>query len=133
MKPLVIHADPEPLVVDYLAANLDDTVGVGPPPDGWNVDTSETYLGVFWDGTPRTDRYVAQHATIRLTAFGKHTGPVKAAALEAQAHLSAHPGSEEIAAITPLTGVLPAYDDDLRAEMASFTVRVTTRTTPLGS
>lgn len=133
MKPIAFQADPEPLVVDLLATLIDDTVGVGPPPDDWNVDTSAPYVGVFLDGTPEGVTFVSQRATVRVVAFAKHTGTAKDIALTAQALLLAHTGGDGIVSIQSLTGLLPGFDRDLKAEMASVTVRVITRTYSLSS
>jgi hypothetical protein len=130
VRPVALQADPEPLVADLLATLIDDTVGVGPPPTEWNVDTSDPYVGVFLDGTPEGVTFISQRATVRVVSFAKHTGTAKDLVLAAQAHLLAHAGGDGITSIQSLTGLLPGFDRDLKAEMASITVRVITRTSP---
>lgn len=131
MKVVAVQADPEPLVVDLLDPLIVEEVGVGAPPDGWNVDESDPWVGVFLDGTPISVPFVSQAATIRVTAFAKHTGTAKDAALFAQAQILAHRGGDGIVSVQHLTGLLVGFDRALKAELASFTVRVTTRTQPL--
>ena len=133
MKPVVVPADAERVVVDYLTAILpsygsDCTVSVGVP-GGWTAEDGE-HLQVALDGTPEVQYPVLWRATVRLTAWCPSTSDAKSLAALAQAICCAHPGSPEVGSIRALTGVLPATDPDSRAELASVTVRVNLTGTP---
>lgn len=132
MKLLVAFPDVERLVVDYLSDEMDEpdvTVGVAVPVD-WTTE-SDPHLQVITDGTPSMVPPVIANATVRLLARAASTTEAKRIAAKALGVLSAHPGGEGIAAIVPLTGVLPARDPDTFAELASVTCRVTVRSTPI--
>lgn len=128
MKPTVTYPDVERAAVDLitaLMADQDTTVGVGVPGD-WRKDVSVPHLQVAWDATT-LDHPVLAHATIRVTAWHHQPTAAKALADTAMGRVLAHVGHGLIRAVRPLTGLLPAYDHDTRAELASFTVRATVR------
>lgn len=141
-RPLVTYPDPEHLVVDVLAAALADedcTVGVGLP-DGWQIDrtapenTSPPHVQVALDGTPVDEHPVALRCTIRITAWADNPTPAKALVLLAHGHLLATAGNDDgLSTVSPLTGPLPAHDDDHDADLASCTLRVRVRSTPITS
>lgn len=135
MKPAVTYPDPERVTVDLLASMLDAyepdvTVGVALPGD-WNVDSSQPHVQVVCDGTPRLEHPVVVWPTVRLVAWARTTSRAKALVMLAQGLLCSHTGGADIAAIHPLTGVLPARDTDRRAELASATVSVALRSVPI--
>jgi hypothetical protein len=122
--------DPERAVVDLLTDLMDlhdetVTVSVGVP-SGWQP-SSTPHLEVAWDGTPIIEQRIMAHATIRVVARAGSTTEAKRLALLAQGLLAAHDGTAPVSVIRPLTGPLPARDPDTRAELASFTVRASTR------
>lgn len=133
-KPAVTYPDVENLVVDYLTDELDAqlsdaTVAIGVPGDWHRSDPP--HLQVSLDGTPAVDHPISERATVRLTAYADTTSASKALVNLACGLLCAHPGGDEIAATHKLTGVLPAHDDETGAELASVTVAVTVRSTPI--
>lgn len=128
-RPLVTFPDAERLVVDHLTPLLTADVGVAVPKD-WKP-TSTPHVQVAWDGTPQVDRFIAQHPTIRLTARAATPTAAKALAQQASAHAIAGPWPAGITNVTPLTGPFPARDPQTKAELASVTLRVTVRSTPL--
>ena len=128
-KPLVTYPDPERAVVDHLTDAIDDvTVGVGVPTD-W-VRTDDPHIQVACDGTPVDEHPIAHRTTIRVVVWAASTSEAKRLALEAHGHLLTGWG-DDLHSVTPLTGLLPAHDDDHDAELASFTVRVRVRSTEL--
>lgn len=134
MKPAVTYPDPERAIRDLLAGLLDDhdetaTVAVGVPAD-WTT-ASGSHVQVAWDGTPTQQPPIVIYPTIRITAWSASTTEAKRLALLCQGLLLAHTGGGSVGAIRPLTGVLPARDPDTRAELATFTVRATVRSTPI--
>lgn len=133
MKPIVTYPDVERVTVDLLALIVYPheptvTVGIGVPAD-W-TPAEPDHLQVTCDGTPAMDHPVAVHSTVRIVAWSATPTRAKELANLALGLLLAHGGAEPIAAITPLTGMLPARDTATRAELASFTVRVTVRSVP---
>jgi hypothetical protein len=125
-----VFPDPERAVVTLLTGLMADqdetaTVGVGVP-GGWRPD-STPHLEVAWDGTPIIEHRSLAHATIRIVARAGTTTEAKRLALLAQGLLAAHDGSGAISVIRPLTGPLPARDPDTRAELATITLRASTR------
>ena len=134
MKLAVTYPDPERATVDLLASLVgphhpDVTVGVGVP-DSW-TPSSPPHLEVAWDGTPTGNHPVADHPTIRVVARAAGPNATKALAQLARGLLLAHRGDANITAIRPGMGVLPARDPDTRFDLASFTVLVTVRSTPI--
>ena len=127
--PLVTYPDVEELVVDLLDAALDCTVGVGVP-DGWTTEDGD-HLQVACDGTPIDEHPIAQRHTVRLTAWSANPTPAKTLLYLAHGHLIGSAGANGLSTVSPLTGVLPAHDDDHDAELASCTVRVRVRSTPI--
>lgn len=127
--PLVTYPDVEHLVVDLLDAALDDcTVGVGVPDDWTPADGP--HLQVACDGTV-DEHPISQRHTVRLTAWSSSPTEAKALMHLAHGHLLASSGRDGLSTVSPLTGLLPAFDDDHRAELASCTVRVRVRSTPI--
>ncbi len=124
-RPLTTFPDPEPIMVDYLQAALDDlgetvTVSVGVPKN-WKAETSPPHISVAWDGTPWMRRYVAMRGAMRMTVRAETTGEAKRLALLAQGITHAMPGVRE------QLGVMPTRDPDTEAELAWFTVGLTVR------
>lgn len=109
--------------------DIDATVAIGIPHD-WTPDTGD-HLQVSSDGTPSIAHPVVSHSTIRITAWSASTSRAKELANLAFGLLCAHDGTPPIAAILPLTGVLPARDPESRAELAYVTVRVSVRSVPI--
>lgn len=105
------------------------TVGIGVP-DDWTA-TSPSHLQIGWDGTVVRAHRLTARALIRVTAWASSTSTAKALALDAEARLCAHDGAGVISMIRSATGVLPARDPDTGAELATFTVSMTVRLTPL--
>lgn len=123
-RPAVTYPDAEEQVIDDLTEDLEDcTVGLGLPA-GWTTD-SPPHLQVTSDGSPTERHPVAHRPTIRVTVWAKYTPDAKALAQKARGLLLARPGYR------PLTGLQPAHDPDHDAELASFTVRATVRSTPI--
>lgn len=115
------------LLADLVAPHEPDvTVGVGVP-DGWDPLTSDPHLQVACDGTPSQVHPIVAHHTVRVVAWAASPTEAKALAALAQGLLLGVGAQQPIAALLPLTGLLPARDPDTRAELASFTVRATTR------
>ena len=123
--------DPEKAVRTLLSTLIAPpaTVAIGVPTT-WTAD-ADPHLQVSWDGTRVPTHRLIAHALIRVTAWATSTSTAKALALDAEARLCAHDGTGAISTIRPATGVMPARDPDTRAELASFSVRVTFRSIPL--
>lgn len=125
-RPLVTYPDAERLVVDLLTADLTGetcTIGIGIPAD-WTAD-SDPHLQVALDGTPIDEHPIRQLATVRVTAWARNPTAAKTLAQLAHGHLLTH------FEISRLTGLLRASDEDHQAELASFTVRASVRSTPI--
>lgn len=126
MKPLVTYPDVEEMAVDHLAADLEDldcTVGIGLPAT-WSTE-SDPHVQVAFDGTPTDEHPIRQRSTLRIVVWAATTSAAKELANLAHGLLLArHP-------YRPLTGLLPAHDDEHDAELASFTVRATVRSIPI--
>lgn len=129
--PAVTYPDPERVVRDYLDTVIADaTIGVGVP-SSW-TKASGNHLQVATDGMflGRTHPVYGE-ATIRLVAWSASPTQAKELAQRAQGLLLAHPGTGDITRTRPLTGLLPARDEQTNAELASVTVRVTLRSVPI--
>lgn len=130
----VTYGDVERLVVDHLATVLAGrlpagaTIGVGVP-SGW-VPASPLHVQVVWDGTPTRTHPIVINATVRVVVRAASTTLAKQYALLIEGLLLAG-GWPDSFSVQPLTGVLPAGDPDTNAQLASFTVRVTVRSTPI--
>ena len=94
-------------------------------PGDWSK-TSTPFLLVAWDGTPRSDRPVVAHASIRVVAFAATPSAALTLASTAEGLLVGH-GTDEIPRIQSLIGVSPAVDPQAGHHIAWFTVRATTR------
>ncbi len=130
MKVAVTYPDPEVALVDLLEQLLDDedcTVSVGVP-DDWTPSTGN-HVEVALDGTPVERHPIAIMPTLRVVAHTATPSEAKRLALLCQGLLLAHPGGDPVGSIRPGTGLLVARDPDTRAELASFTVRTTLRST----
>lgn len=126
MKPAVIYPDAEAATratLTDLLAGEGCTVAIGKPTD-WTTG-SDPHVQVNLDGTPRIDHPIVAYATIRVTIWSYDPSPAKALAALAMGLLLAE------RYVTPLTGILPARDPDSGADLASFTVRVATRSEPI--
>lgn len=128
-KLLVTFPDAERLVLEHLEPLLAEDVGIKVPAD-WKPG-STNHLQVVLDGTPVVHRFVAQLATIRLTARCATPTEAKALAQLGLAYLVAGGWPDGITNAVPLTGPLPARDPQTLAELASVTARVTVRSTPV--
>lgn len=129
-KPLVVFADPERLIIDYLRTSLaargqSPTVGVGLPA-GWTVRAGH-HVAVASDGTPSVTYPVTVGAMVRVTTWAESTTAAKTLASLCMGLLLAHPGDEDVDSVTAMTGVLPARDPDNGAPIASVTVRANLR------
>lgn len=122
--------DPERVVRDYLDTVLTETVGVGVPTN-WVKGSSDPHVQTSLDGMFMASWPVAGEATIRLVAWATSPTAAKELAQRAQGYLLAHDGTGQIARTRPLTGLLPARDEQTGAEIASVTVRVTLRSIPI--
>ncbi len=131
MKLVRSYPDAERVAVDLLAgaAAYGMTVGATLPSD-WSKG-SPPHAQVSWDGTPLMVHPILVHATVRVTVWGSGPSEAKRLAGVCQALLLAHPGGGGVAAVLPLTGILPARDPDNRAPIAAFTVRVSLRSEPI--
>lgn len=119
------YPDVERAAVDHLAADFGEGVPVVIGlPSGWDRD-SDPVVSVNLDGTPRDRHPAAQFPTIRVTVWARKATDAKRIAQEAHGLLL------ERRQYQPLTGLLPAHDPDHDAELASFTVRATTRAVPI--
>lgn len=130
--PTVVFPDVERLVVDYLAAALEQageqvTVGVGVP-DGWDRRRSPAHVSVACDGMPWMRHPVIGRASVRVTVRARSTSEAKRLAEVAQGLLLAHPSGGGVAGVRPHSGVMPTRDADTRADLAWFAVGVTVRT-----
>jgi hypothetical protein len=135
-RPQVTFPDAQRAVVDLLTELLDDagetvTVAVGVP-NGWKPGTT-SHLEVASDGTPDQTWPVVAYPTIRIVARASTTTEAKRLAALAEGLLVAYGGGDTISTIRPLTGVLPARDDQTNAEIASVTLRVAVRSEPANS
>jgi hypothetical protein len=117
--------DPEVELVDVLDVLLVDVdcVVVVAMPDDWTPDES-TLVQVAWDATQTIEQVVA-FCTMRVSVWGATTSAVKDLALLVQGLLLEQPSAR------PLAGPFPARDPNTRAEVASFTVRWSTRSTTI--
>lgn len=135
MKSTVTFADPERATVDLLGtwySSPDATAGVGVPPER-QVPANPApvdYIQVGWDGTPRQSEQIMT-ALVRVTTWAASTTRAKALALEAQGRLLGYEGGTVISNIERGIGIIPGRDPITHAELASFSVLVTLRSTPL--
>lgn len=127
MKVAATYEDVERLTRDLLDSLVAVPVGVGVPSDWSGSD----YFQVACDGTPVLEHPVVSHATVRIVAWSTSTTRAKELANLALGLLSAHEGGAGIAAIRPLTGLFPARDPENRGELASVTLRVSVRSSPI--
>lgn len=126
-KPLVMFADPERAVIDYLAPLLSGTTVGATTPAGSTTAPVAPYLLVAWNGTPSVSWPATQATTVRLTAFCVTPTAAKTLLAQAQGELLAHPGDVAIWSVQPLTGGLTAIDPDTQLHMCSATFRVNVR------
>lgn len=130
----VTYPDVERLIVDHLVTVLAGrlpagaTIGVGVPAN-W-VPLSPLRVEVSWDGTPEMTYPIVERATVRIVVHASSTTAAKQYASLVMGLLLAG-GWPDSFSVNPLTGVLPARDPETHAELASFTVRVSVRSTPL--
>ena len=107
------------------------TVGVAVP-DGWKLGTSPVHVLVAQDGASTPRHRITSKVTLRFTVFASATSAAKAAASALEARLCAHPGGDPISSVTAGAGLITTRDTSrTNAELASFTVIATVRTTPL--
>lgn len=134
MSAPLTYPDVERLVVDLVTGwELESlgrpvTVAVGTP-SGWKKTESASHLAVDIDGEFLIHPVVAR-TTVRVTAWSSNTTEAKRLAHEAQGRLLAHVGVE-LVSFQHLTGVFPAQEPGGKAELASFTVRASTRSVAL--
>lgn len=129
-EPLVTYADIEVQTRDDLAAAMADeidgdlcTIGISLPPD-WTKG-SIPRIRVALDGTPRDLHPIAQQSTMRITVWASSPSTAKELANLAHGYLL------NLGAYKRLTGLFVARDPDHGADLASFTVRATVRSTPI--
>lgn len=134
-KPAVTVPDPERLIVDHLVTicaggvlPTGATIGIGVP-SGW-TPTSPLHVQVAWDGTPQLTWPIVVRATIRIVVRAATTTTAKRYANLIMGLLCVDVWPPSFT-VFPLTGVMPATDPATAAELASFTVRVSVRTTPI--
>lgn len=124
----VIYPDGEAVLIDYLTAALPErntTATVGNNlPDGWWTPSSAPHVLVQSDGIPRFENPVAAWETIRVTVFAEYTTVAKHVARVVLGALLAYTGGDRVGRVRPLTGPLPARDEELSAETATLTVSV---------
>jgi hypothetical protein len=126
----VTYHDPERATVDILGGLVDTPVGVSLPAK-W-TPRSGPFLTVAWDGTPQMTHPISMAATIRVVAWSGSKTEAKAIALDAMGRLAAHIEDGPVVNFKPLLGPMPASDPDHEgAELCAFTMRATTRSTPI--
>lgn len=135
MRPLLRAVDGERATVDILTAliaphepNVD--VGVAVPPD-W-TPSSRPLLQVRVDGTFLLRRIVTR-ATVRVVARSGSRTRSKSLAALAEGLLLSYEGGPVVSHYRLGTSVLPARDSDTLAELASITVQMIARSTPISS
>lgn len=140
MTKIAVRApDVERAVVDHLTAERDSgrlagrlpaatTIGIGVPA-GW-VPASPLHLEVALDGTPEMHWPIVVWPTVRIVAHASTPTNAKQYAALVQGIILAG-GWPQGWSAKPLTGILPARDPATSAELASFTVRIALRTTPI--
>lgn len=132
--PAVLIPDVERLVIDYLQAirgthfPAGATIGVGIPAT-W-TPAAPAHIQIVSDGTPTMTWPIVASPTVRVVVRAASTTLAKSIAAMAMGLLCAG-GWPPSFSILPLTGVLPASDPDTRAQLASFTLRVTVRSQPI--
>lgn len=127
MKLAVTYPDQERYLIDLLASLLAaetpvPTVGLRLPA-GWKSG-SVPHVQVTLDGSADLHP-VAERSTMRVVVWAATPTTAKALAQLARGLLLAEDH------IRPGTGMIPALDPDHNAELASFTVLVTARSTPI--
>lgn len=129
-RPAVTYPDAERRALEDLASDLAVeidaevcTVGISLPTD-WTT-SSPARVRVALDGSPNDLHPVVHRPTIRVTVWADTPTKAKELAQLARGHLLTRTSYK------PLIGVFVAYDDDHRADLASFTVRATVRSEPI--
>lgn len=122
----VTYPDVELMAKGHLVTDLADedcTVSLGIP-TSWETG-QDPHVSVTCDGTPIDLHPVAQQSTLRITVWADGATEAKRLANLAHGLLLAR------GAYKRLTGLLTAHDDNHDAELASFTLRATVRSTPI--
>lgn len=137
MKPLVIFADPERVLIDYLKTALaDDGATVSDSAPSTTLTATQKHVQVTLDGTPGDDYPLTDRATVRFTCYtakGQRTS-AKALASHVQAFVYVHPGSADVAGTTPLVGRSGVIaDPDTQNLMVWFTFRVNLKPHPVAA
>ena len=134
MKATVTYPDVEIEVKDllrYLIASHEPTVTVSVGvPSTWKP-SSPPHIEVALDTTDTSEHPVASRSLVRIVARSNSTSRSKELANLAHGLLCGYDGDDLISGIRPALGLIPARDPDTRAELASVTVRVTTRSIPI--
>lgn len=129
-----VFPDTERELVDLLTVLLSDeqmTVGIGVPED-FDPDQDLPHLQVSQDSATVPRHRVIARPIVRLTVWSGSPTTSKRLIQKADALLAAYPGDGTISTISTATGLFTARDRDNRdAELASCTVRVTVRSSPL--
>jgi len=134
VKIVATYPDVERVIVDLLAdltADMDPvpTVGVGLPPE-WGVGSAPR-LQVALDGSGGLPHPIAERSTVRVTAWIAPQPPQQRASTTQAKALAQHARGLLLAStdmqVRPGAGMFPAQDPTTRAELASFTVLVSTR------
>lgn len=127
-KPRVTYPDVEIMVVDFLTPLFSDlTVGI-PVPAEW-VKTkageagSPNHIQVAVDATDMRNHPVSASSVVRITVWAQSATMAKSTANTVQSWLT----STAEFACEPLTGIVGTLDPDTRADLATFTVRVSVR------
>jgi len=130
-KPLVVMADAERVIVDYLTTQLaarddvdDATVGAAIP-DGW-TEADPPHVLVALDAADVTYPIRAR-CTVRLTTWAQSTTDAKRICQLAMSLCLVHPGDADVWSVVPLLGVRPAQDPDTGSPIATCAVAVSVR------
>lgn len=128
-----VFPDTERLVRDLLDELLADetvTVGIGVP-ESYHSGEQPPHVQVSQDSAAVPRHRVIARPIVRLTVWSNSPSESKRLLQKADALLAAYEGDEEISTISTATGLFTARDRDNGAELASCTVRVTVRSSPL--
>lgn len=133
MRTAVEWPDPEIAARELADALLEDvepdvTVRIGVPSD-W-AKGSPTHVQVRWDGTPGRIRWVALYATVSFVIRASTPSEAKRVALLLMGLIDGPLPAGTVHSAVTLNGPDTARDPKTLAELASFTARVTVRSTP---
>lgn len=138
MKVSVTFPDAERFTIDWLKpvlAGRGDVDGLTPRlslAGDW-APTKPPVVLVAWDGTPIIDYPVRANATVRLTVYSNSPTTSKRLAALCQGLMVAGVGGPGVSSCQALTGVQVAFDSESKAHLASVTVRLILRPTPISA